>query len=80
MDERSKNARLISWVGLVREANTCGMKKTEWFRQHDISPRKFQYWQKRVREFLPDNSESILPTNRDPIPRDIVSAEFTSRS
>ncbi len=44
----------MKWAEIIREANNSGLTKTEWCRQNDIRIRQFYYWQKVVREHLPD--------------------------
>ena len=48
MDKEVYMIRLDKWRKLIYEANTCGMKKTEWCRINGISTKQFYYWQKRV--------------------------------
>ena len=45
MDTNASAVRLTSWVNLIREANTSGLPKKVWCKEHDISTRKFYYWQ-----------------------------------
>ena len=49
MDKEVYKIRLDKWRKLIYEANTCGMKKTEWCRINGVSTKQFYYWQKRVR-------------------------------
>ena len=49
MDKEVYKVRLDKWRKLIYEANTCGMKKTEWCRINGVSTKQFYYWQKRVR-------------------------------
>jgi hypothetical protein len=49
MDKEVYMIRLDKWRKLIYEANTCGMKKTEWCRINGVSTKQFYYWQKRVR-------------------------------
>ena len=49
MDTEVYKLRLARWQKLIYEANTCGMKKTEWCRMNGVSTKQFYYWQKKVR-------------------------------
>ena len=49
MDKEVYKIRLDKWRKLIYEANTCGMKKTEWCRINGVSRKQFYYWQKKVR-------------------------------
>ena len=49
MDKEVYKVRLDKWRKVIYEANTCGMKKTEWCRINGVSTKQFYYWQKRVR-------------------------------
>lgn len=48
----AQELRLAHWVSLIREANKSNLSKKAWCDQNDISPRKFYYWQKKVRDHL----------------------------
>lgn len=49
MDQDAYNVRLTRWETLIREANSSGISKIEWCRQHGISENMFYYWQRKVR-------------------------------
>ena len=70
MDKKICEIRLQQWVEIIREANESGMTKKDWCAQHGISTRKFQYWQKKVRELLIEQGQkesqpSALPETND---------------
>lgn len=54
MDIDVYRLRLARWQRLVYEANTSGMKKTEWCRINGVSTKQFYYWQKKVRAMALD--------------------------
>lgn len=62
MDTNAYAVRLTSWVNLIREANTSGLPKKVWCKEHDISTRKFYYWQQKVRSYLMENAD-LCPTS-----------------
>ena len=49
MDQEAYNVRFARWDALIREANSAGIPKIEWCRNHNISENQFYYWQRRVR-------------------------------
>ena len=49
MDQEAYNVRVARWEALIREANSAGIPKIEWCRNHNISENQFYYWQRRVR-------------------------------
>ncbi len=58
MDNNTYAIRLTSWANLIREANTSGIQKKIWCKEHGISTRKFYYWQQKVRSYLLENADS----------------------
>ena len=48
MDTEVYKIRIDQWRKLIYEANTCGMKKTEWCRQNGVTIKQFYYWQKKI--------------------------------
>ena len=44
MDKEVYKIRLDKWRKLIYEANTSGMKKTEWCRINEVSRKQFYYW------------------------------------
>lgn len=59
--------RMNQWIGLVRECRESGQTVTSWCREHDIDPKKYYYWLKKIRaaacKALPsiNNEGSIVP-------------------
>lgn len=68
MDRKSYTIRMESWAKIIMEANNSGMTKTKWCQLHDIRPRQFHYWQKRIRDYLQEHPEASLPGWRTPDP------------
>ncbi len=50
MDQKVNTIRESRWQVLITEALSSGMTKREWCRLHDISIRKFFYWQNKLRK------------------------------
>ena len=60
MDTEVYKIRIDQWRKLIYEANTCGMKKTEWCRQNGVTLKQFYYWQKKIRALaLKEMSDGI---------------------
>lgn len=60
--------RMNQWIKIIREHRESGQTVTSWCREHDIDPKKYYYWLKKIRaaacEALPsiNNKEvSIIP-------------------
>jgi transposase-like protein len=41
--------RMNQWIGLVREYRDSGQTVISWCRDHDIDPRKYYYWLRKIR-------------------------------
>ncbi len=51
MDARIMAMRMERWREIIVACNTSGMKKNEWMRIHNISPKMFYRKQKQLREY-----------------------------
>lgn len=51
MDARIMAMRMERWREIIVACNTSGMKKTEWLRIHNVSPKMFYRKQKQLREY-----------------------------
>ncbi len=51
MDARIMAMRMERWREIIVACNTSGMKKKEWMRIHNISPKMFYRKQKQLREY-----------------------------
>ncbi len=62
MDKAIMSVRMKKWVGIIQEAASSGMTKTEFCAQKGIDRRQFFDWQKRIRQYvLQNNPELGLP-------------------
>lgn len=65
--------RLKQWMEIIRECRSSGQTVSAWCAEHDINPKSYYYWLKRVRmaacEALPSLSGNnpIVPVNM-PLP------------
>jgi putative transposase len=41
--------RMNQWIGIVRECRESGHTVASWCREHDIDPKKYYYWLKKIR-------------------------------
>lgn len=41
--------RMNQWIGIVRECRESGQTVASWCREHDIDPKKYYYWLKKIR-------------------------------
>lgn len=59
--------RMNQWIGIVSECRESGQTVASWCREHDIDPKKYYYWLKKIRavacKSLPSINQggSIIP-------------------
>lgn len=72
MDTRevTRKYRLNQWIEIIRECRSSGQTVSAWCADHDINPKSYYYWLKRVRtaacEALPAicaGDSPIVPIN-----------------
>lgn len=72
MDTRevTQKYRLNQWIEIIRECRSSGQTVSAWCADHDINPKSYYYWLKRVRmaacEALPSlcaQNNPIVPVN-----------------
>lgn len=62
--ERITNAKRHEyWKRVVTECNQSGMKKKDWMKIHNISPKGFYRWQKI---FADEDASSLLSSDHEP--------------
>jgi hypothetical protein len=67
--EVTNQYRLNKWIEIIRECRNSGQTISAWCTDHDINPKTYYYWLRRVRmaacEALPTLSENnpIIPVN-----------------
>jgi len=66
--EVTRQYRLNQWTEIIRECRSSGQTISAWCTDHDINPKSYYYWLKRVRtaacESLPDlgaGNQQIVP-------------------
>ena len=52
MDKAVMSVRMKKWAGILQEAATSGLTKTEFCTQNGIDRRQFFHWQKKIREYV----------------------------
>lgn len=69
--------RLNQWIEVVRECRGSGKAVTSWCAEHDINPKKYYYWLKKVRtaacNTLPDvieKEQQLVPLNVGELKKD----------
>lgn len=48
MDNRVNSIRLEQWRQIINEQLNSGVTVKDWCSQHDITPRQFYYWKKKL--------------------------------
>ncbi len=70
MDKAVMSARMQKWAGIIQEAATCGMTKTEFCARKGIDRRQFFHWQKVIADrrlsrtaktYFPLSGNCVLP-------------------
>ena len=79
MDKYYHMVRMASWAKIVSEANESGMYKTQWCQQQGIKIRQFQYWQKKIRDYIlehPGLSIADLINPEKTVPETVPNGSF----
>ena len=62
LDKAVMSVRMKKWAGIIQEATSSGLTKTEFCAKKGIDRRQFFHWQKKIREYvLTNNPELGLP-------------------
>ena len=62
LDKAVMSVRMKKWAGIIQEAATSGLTKTEFCARKGIDRRQFFHWQKQICEYvLANNPELGLP-------------------
>jgi transposase-like protein len=85
--EVTQKYRLNQWTEIIRECRSSGQTVSKWCTDHDINPKSYYYWLRRVRiaacETLPSigsENSSIVPVNIPIHKSDTNSADKESSS
>lgn len=70
MDTRevTKKYRLSKWTEIIRECRSSGQTVLAWCVEHDINPKSYYYWLKRVRTAACEALPSIGTGNSPIVP------------
>lgn len=52
MDKSTREVRLATWAGVIRECRQSGMTVRNWCSQNNVNEKQFYYWQRCVRKEL----------------------------
>ncbi len=85
--EVTQKYRLNQWIEIIKNCRSSGQTVSAWCAEHDINPRSYYYWLKRVRmaacEALPSLSaenNTIVPANISGLTVATTSADQKSSS
>lgn len=59
LDKAIMSVRMKKWVGIIQEAANSGLTKSEFCAQRGINRRQFFDWQKRIRQYVLQNSPEL---------------------
>lgn len=66
--EVARQYRLNKWTEIVRECRSSGQTISAWCADHDINPKTYYYWLRRVREAACEALPSLHSQNNPIIP------------
>lgn len=61
MDKITHAIRREKWKSIIQECNDSGMKKSEWLASHNINPKTYYTWQRKLRMEI--GTELVLAQN-----------------
>jgi hypothetical protein len=77
--EVANQYRLNKWTEIVRECRSSGQTISAWCADHDINPKTYYYWLRRVRAAACEALPSLCSQNNPMIPVNIpISATGTA--
>ncbi len=59
LDKAVMSVRMKKWAGIIQEAATSGLTKTEFCARKGIDRRQFFHWQKQIREYVLENNPEL---------------------
>ena len=59
LDKAVMSVRMKQWAGIIQEAATSGLTKTEFCARKGIDRRQFFHWQKQIREYVLENNPEL---------------------
>lgn len=65
MDKSAYQVRIDQWKVLIHDQAVSNMTKSAWCRENGISPRKFYYWQRKLRNLFLESASQLpeLPSS-----------------
>lgn len=78
--EATRKYRLNQWTEIIRECRSSDQTVSVWCAEHDINPKSYYYWLRRVREAACEALPSIASGSNTIVPVDIPShsAKYSS--
>jgi len=76
--EVARNYRLSQWTQIVRECRGSGQTISTWCEDHNIDPKKYYYWLKKVREAACEALPALSSGNGSIIPVDVPAQKVDS--
>ena len=71
--EATRKYRLNHWTEIIRECRSSGQTVSAWCADHNINPKSYYYWLRRVREAACEALTPISSENNIIVPVDIPS-------
>ena len=68
MDKASYEIRIRGWIDIIQAANNSSLSKRQWCEQNNINRRQFYYWQKKVRDYLIENTVGDICSGTTSLP------------
>jgi transposase-like protein len=78
--EVTRKYRLNQWIEIIRECRSSGQTVSAWCAGHDINPKSYYYWLKRVRTAACEALPAISAGNSPIVSIDIPIEPIVARS
>lgn len=69
--EVTKQYRLNKWTEIIRECRSSGQTVSAWCADHDINPKSYYYWLRRIRTAACEALPSLCSQNNPIVPVNI---------
>lgn len=69
--EVTHNYRLNQWTEIIRECRGSGQRVSAWCANHDVNPKSYYYWLRKVREAACEAMQPLATGINDIVPVNI---------
>ena len=82
MDRSMHEIRMANWKGVIQQCLNRPADQTakQWLAENGISPKKYYYWQRKIRKYAVAEMKPALPRTEVPQEQEISLAEISLES